>query len=224
MAACKYCGCSGWFFPLDKAGLCGTCAHLVGLEVDQRRGIIRDAAKLAEQTANPQSKLARLDVILANLEALAKFEERGIPTVEGSPSEMLRSKKAERDRLLLDTAKKDIEETLAKVQAADGPDAKLLLYNGLLLRLGEHKTSAGDARALGELEGKVKASVYQIELNVRLEKAKKADEARDERRALSLYEEALIYLKATDMEPSARAKHAVKINGRIKELRRRGRP
>ncbi|MBI5242489.1 MAG: hypothetical protein HY922_02245 [Elusimicrobia bacterium] len=224
MAACKYCGCSGWFFPLDKAGLCGTCAHLVGLDVDQRRGIIRDAAKLADQTANPQSKLARLDVILSNLEALAKYEERGIPTMEGSPSEMLRSKKAERDWLLLETAKKDIEEALAKVQAADGPDAKLALYSNLLLKLGEHKSSAGDAGALGELEGKVKASVYQIELSVRLEKAQRAEQAGDDRRAVRLYEEALTYLKATGLEPSARAKHALKINGRIKELRRRIQP
>ena len=225
MAACKICGCSGWFFPLSKAGLCHTCAHLVAMEVAQRRDAIRDSARLAEQTADPHSKLARLDVMLSNLDALAKFEERGIPTGEGaaSPSQSLKAGKAQRDSLLIETAKKALDDAMAKVQAAPSPEAKLALYNTLLLKLSEYKAKADDGGPLSALERKVKDSTIQIQLNIRLEKAREAERRKDGKAALKLYEEALTYLKASGMDAESRARHAVKINGRVKELRgRRG--
>lgn len=221
VAVCKACGCSGWFFPLSKAGLCHSCAHLIELEVAQRQEAIEDSARLADQTADPRSKLARLDVMLANLDALARLEGRGIPTGKAPAAESLKARRAERDRLLLETAQRALDETMSRLPAAPSPEAKLSLLNTLLLQLSEFKAKAEAPAPLASLERKVKDSVILIKLNLDLEKAQEAEKRRDFKTALALYEEALTCLKASDMDAAARAKHALKINGKLKELKNR---
>jgi len=220
MGNCKYCGCSGWFFALTKSGLCANCNHIIGMEIAQHREALRSSSEQADRTTNPQSKIARLDQALASLEALAKIEERGIPTLEGSsPSAMLRARQADRDALILGTALQEVSEAMANIQAAEGPERKMSIYSNLLLKLSEHKTKASDKGPLDALERKVKDSVYQIQLNTYLEMAKEAELRREDQKALKLYLEAVAYLKAVDMDPALRTQHVAKLNGKVKELR-----
>jgi len=114
-----------------------------------------------------------------------------------------------------------MDESLAQVQAAPSPEAKSSLLNTLLLQLAEFKAKAEDPGPLSAVERKVKDSVILIQLNLDLEKAQDAERRKDFKAALRLYEEALTCLKASDMDAASRAKHALKINGKVKELKAR---
>ncbi|HAH06723.1 MAG TPA: hypothetical protein DCM05_09395 [Elusimicrobia bacterium] len=160
-------------------------------------------------------------MVVTNLEALAKLEGRGIPTGDAPASESIKARKAERDALLFETAQKALDDALAQVQAAPSPEAKSSLLNTLLLQLAEFKAKAEDPGPLSAVERKVKDSVILIQLNLDLEKAQDAERRKDFKAALRLYEEALTCLKASDMDAASRAKHALKINGKVKELKAR---
>ena len=219
MSDCKYCGCSGWFFALSKSGLCQNCGHMVSLEIAQRRDSFRDAAERASQTGNPHSKIARLDQALSHLEALAKLEERGIEALEGTASDQLKARKEERDRLILETSRRETEEALAKVSGAQGPKAKIATCQALLLKLSEYKLKLSDAAPLSLLERRLQDCAHQIRLNELLEKAKEEEDAGRRDSAYGLYREAAGFLKASDMDPDLRTRHLVRLNGKLKELK-----
>ncbi|MFA6029096.1 MAG: hypothetical protein WC969_04490 [Elusimicrobiota bacterium] len=219
MTHCKYCGCSGWFFALNPAGLCGNCAHIVGMEITQRKQHMRDALDRADHTVNPHTRLARIEEMLKDLEALSKYEEKGIPTIEGSPKDEHQRRREQLDALLLETAQQETDSALARVVSAEDAAAKTKVYSDLLLRLADYREKAEKKDALHALERKIRDAVLQIELDGRLLRARNEEARGSNAEALALYQEALTYLKALDMDVELRIKHVARINGKVKELK-----
>ncbi len=210
---CKYCACAGWFFHLSKEGLCATCEHLVGLEVEQRERAIADSQKAAETTLNPHSKITKMDLVVENLDALAKFEKRGIPTSKISALERLGQSREKLDKLVLRTAKAELRGVFKKVRRTGGPEAKIKLLSDFRLKLAAFCTRKDLPEDLRLLNLRIRDAIYRIRLNVFLDLAKEAEKASQPPAAADDYKEALKFLKGDPTQTEQMARLEAKILG-----------
>lgn len=218
MERCKYCGSLGLFFGLDKSGLCATCQHMISLEIGLRQKAIKDASYRVDSTLNPQSKIASLDMLVDNIEALRKYEERGIPCVEGSPSAMLKDARHKRQEVVLAAAHAELQDMMAKVKQAATVEAKRQLYSTFLLRMGEYKEKLDDPSHLIDLELHVRRADHQAQLDAIMTRARDLELAGARSEAVRTYHEAAEFLKKSCVQEPARTRLMVKINGKIKLL------
>ncbi|MFA6316277.1 MAG: hypothetical protein WC943_02575 [Elusimicrobiota bacterium] len=218
MEHCKYCGCVGLFFGLDKAGLCANCRHMASLEIGLRRQALRDASRMIETTLNPQSKIAGLDIVVENLQALRKYEDRGIPSIEGSPAALLDAARARQVELVLETARAERKDLLAQVEKIDDLEAKRRLYAAFLLRLTEYSGKLSDPSPLEELRRQVHRAVHQVQLDAVIRGAVEAEAAGQREGALKRYREAVEFLRKADVDGEFRAGQMLKLNAKIRKL------
>lgn len=84
----KYaCGGKKVFFFADRSGLCCKCRPTVYSDIQQRSKLILEGEKLIGEPGNFKSRLSGIDSILVHLQALKKYEEKGIFLIQPSPSE-----------------------------------------------------------------------------------------------------------------------------------------
>lgn len=218
MAKCTVCGGAGWLFSLTPAGLCDECEHLVSMEIAQRARAVEDSAKASEATLNPQSKITHLDLQVENLEALARYEERGIPTIEGKASARLDKTRMERDALVLKTARSELKEFLRAAREAALPKDKIKLCSEFLLKLQEYEGRLADKKILEALTRRVRESVARIRANAKLEEAESAVKGGEKGAAKKLYLEALNELNAAGEDTSEKKQRLASIEAKIAEL------
>ncbi|MEE8424477.1 MAG: hypothetical protein V3S11_01545 [Elusimicrobiota bacterium] len=218
MAACKYCGCSSWFFALSSEKLCAACEPLVKMDVEQRRQLVEDSAKAAEQTLNPHSKIIRMKSIVENLDVLADYEKKGIETLKGKAGSRQKHTQENLDALILQTARAELDETLTAVRKKKAPEAKIKLLSAFLVKLEEYKDHPQHREKIRILEKKVRNTTYRIQLSSHLEHARRAEKAGETELALKNYRDALNYLKSTDDDSEEKAGHLQSIESKLKAL------
>jgi hypothetical protein len=218
VSRCKICGCLGWFTHISEAGVCTNCDHMLSLEIAQRSRRIEDCLRSADQTVNPGSKIARLDETLCQLEALSKYEERGIRTIEGSPAAMSDDVRRRKDEVVAASAQADVQETMARIQSIALPERKIDLYGALLVRLSEYRRRMSRGEKVAELEDGVREAVRRIRLNVPMDRARLAEARGQKEKALEAYREALTFLRSNDPERAALSRHIPEIERRIQAL------
>ncbi len=218
MACCKVCGAPGWFFLLDKTGLCGNCGRMVAMEVKRRATDIESASRRVIDTLNPESKIAGLDVLAANLGALARYEDLGIPTLTESPSARLDATRSHLHNFILDTARQEVSALTGRVSRAPDPESKRRLYADFLLKLEEYRRRAGAQAELDSIERGVRSAIHQVQFGALLDAAGREEASGDGSRALLSYLEALEHLKRSEIEEETRVRHRARLNGKIKEL------
>lgn len=218
MDQCKLCACSGWFFALTKQGLCANCRQLTAMEVSLRRENIDAAKRRIESTHNPQSKLAALDIVAKNLEALERLEDKDIPTIEGSPKARLREAQEQRIALILETARAELQVLLERVEQAKVLDDRRKLLSQFLLTLEEYALQGIRTDEIMRIKTEVRRALRQVELNVILEDARSLEQKSKPQEALSLYREAASFLKKAELDETYRSAQIAKINGCIKAL------
>lgn len=205
MADCKLCGCTGWLFWTGPDGLCRNCSNLAGNDMRQRASLAESAQQAAQATLNPHSKIANLDQAVSQLKALADYEEKGIRTPIGAASMQLHQTQAQRDALLLKTAREEALETMQRVRDLADPEAKLKLLDAYRIKLREYRARCGDGPSIEILDKRVRTGSYRIRLSRSLELAREAETGGDEERAKRLYAEALDCLdKEGKTDPSYR--------------------
>jgi len=218
MAVCKVCGCTGWLFFISDKGICRTCAHLTSIDVEQRTRIVRDEARSAETTLNPHSKIAHLDVVVKNLEALADYESKGVPTPEAEAGARLSESRKERDALLLRTAKAELNDVIQRVRKEARAEGKTALYEDLLRRLGEFKARLEGERSLDTMIRKVEGTIMRIRLDSRIRGARSHEKAGRSDAARKGYEEALAFLNLKGAADPASPSYRAKIEERLRRL------
>ncbi|MFH2201796.1 MAG: hypothetical protein ABIJ96_01640 [Elusimicrobiota bacterium] len=216
---CKFCGGGSWFFKLSKDGLCGDCEHLVKMDVRQRVRLIQDHKDAAEQTLNPHSKIAKMDVVVKNLDALAGYEKRGIKTMGESAAEQRDRSQADLGRLVVNTAKGELKGVLAQVRKTSDLEAKIKLLTAFQLKLSEFKARADSSEDLELFARKVRNSIYRIRLNSILETARVIEKEGDPKQAMAMYSEALKFLNSTDDPDSSREEHRARLEKKISSLK-----
>ncbi|MDD5630170.1 MAG: hypothetical protein PHU21_13970 [Elusimicrobia bacterium] len=219
MERCRYCGSMGLFFGLNKDGLCATCQHMISLEVDLRRKAIADASHRVDSTLNPQSKIAGLDLLVENIEALRKFEARGIPSVEGSPSALLEEARSKRQEVVLAAAHAELQDMMAKVEKAAAWEAKRHLYATFLLRMEDYKRKLDDPSRLSDVELHVRRADHQAQLDAIMGRALAAEKEGKRPEAVRAYQEAAEFLGKSCLAEPARTRLRARLNAKTKLLR-----
>ncbi|MFA5138683.1 MAG: hypothetical protein WC728_05560 [Elusimicrobiota bacterium] len=214
---CKLCGGLGWLFSLSPRGLCDDCERLVTMEAEQHERMAGESARSADETLNPHSKITHLDMQVEHLSALAKFEEKGIPTVPeaGKRLEMSRQK---RDAVILSTARSELRDALKIARDNAALDEKVRLLSQLLLELQEYESRMTEKRPLQIVTSRVRASLSRVRLSQRLEQAEYAEKAGNKTEARNLYIEALAELKGQGPFSLAKAKRQAEIEERLRRL------
>lgn len=218
MACCKVCGVPGWFFMLDRKGLCGNCGRMLAMEVDRRAADIETASKRVDDTLNPESKIAGLDAMAVNLEALARYESKGIPTLAESPKARLEATRSNLQNIILAAARQEVEALVGRVSDAPDNESKRRLYAAFLLKLADYRQRGGAEAELDAIERGVRSAIHQVQLGGLLDAAGRQEAAGDPSRALCSFLEALEYLKKSDIDEEARVRQRARLNGKIKEL------
>lgn len=218
MAGCRYCGCSGWLSALTQDGLCGNCEHLVSSELEQRVRTLAESEKGAADTQNASTKLDRMDLAVAQLEALASYERKGIRTPVESPERRLKEAQRERDALLMRTAKEDLDAVMRAVRADGEAERKAKLLGDFRLRLKDYTARAVSKGPLPALERKVRAAAWKVLLDARLNAARLADKEGRGDVAARAYREALTLLSSPDAGGSLLTEQRLKIQERLEAL------
>ncbi|MDE2290454.1 MAG: hypothetical protein KGL53_00110 [Elusimicrobia bacterium] len=218
MAACRYCSCSSWLFALNPSGLCGNCEHLVSQELEQRARVLAESARGAEATQNPHTKLTRLDLAVAQLEALAVYERKGIATPVESPERRLKEAQRERDALLMKTAKDDLDATMRGVRDELDPERKAKLLSDLRLRLKDYQTRASSKGPLPALEKRARSAAWRVLLDARLNEARRADKAGEVPAAVRAYRQAQTLLSSPAASGPAAVEQRLQVAERLAAL------
>jgi hypothetical protein len=214
---CKLCGGLGWLFSLSPRGLCDDCERLVDMEVEQHERMAGESARKADETLNSRSKIAHLDMQVEHLSALAKYEEKGIPTVPDA-GKQLEASRHKRDAVMLSTARAALRDALKGARDDTALDAKARLLSQLLLELQEYESRMTDKRPLQILVHRVRASLSRVRLSQRLDQAECAEKAGNKAEARNLYIEALAELKGQGPFSLARSKRQAELEDRLRRL------
>lgn len=203
---------------MTKQGLCANCHQLAAMEISLRRENIEAASRRIEITHNAQSKLAALDIMATNLSALGKLEEKGIPTIEGSPAKKLKETQEQREGLILETARAELKGLLERVEKASSLEDRRKLFSQFLLILEEYALQGIRTKELVEIKTEVRRALRQVELNAILDDAHTLEQKNNTAEALNLYKEASAFLKKAELDETYRSTQIAKINGCIKAL------
>ncbi len=207
-ADCKLCGCSGWLFWTSPDGLCRNCSHLAGSEMRQRAQIADTAAQEAASTLNPQSKIAKLDIAVSELRVLADYENKGFKTPVEAARLRLDRTTAERDALILKTAREEAAQTLESLGTVPDLRGKIKRLEVFRIKLSEYRQRCGDSRSIEILDRRVTTASYRIRLSNRLDEAASAQSDKHPEDAKRLYQEALeIMEKEGRSDPSFKSQH-----------------
>jgi len=218
MSGCRYCGCSGWLSALTSDGLCGNCEHLVSADLEQRARVLARSEQGISDTRNASTKLDRMDLAVAQLEALAVYERKGIRTPVESPERRLKEAQRERNALLMRTAKEDLDGVMRAVRECPEPERKAKLLGELRLRLKDYTARADSKGPLPALERKVRAAAWKVLLDARLSAARAAEEAGRPDAAVRAYREALTLLSAPEASGPLLMEQRLRVQERLDTL------
>jgi hypothetical protein len=224
MAQCKWCGKSGFLFPVNQHGICSNCETVINMEIQSRIRILFDSLKIVGETKNIDTFISRVDLIIQHSEALMKYEKKGIPTTDrppskSPPSEIFNAFQSKRDTLIVE--KLDAE-YISLIKSLELPSVsakkKVNDLNKLLLKSMEIKPKLKNSAIISNLENKIKRQINNIQFNSLLEEAQKAEFKNNKKSALSKYYEALYFLEHDIVDDSLQNEQISKLKTKIIEL------
>jgi hypothetical protein len=220
VAYCKNCGNKGIFLSVNRDGLCKSCEPIVVNDIQQHARIINDSMKLVEESKNIKTKLSRCDLLIQHAKRIQEYENRGIPTIDPLPSELVDEYTSERDQIIVIGLKEEVKKALAKADLAVTITSKINNANKALLQIQEYKPELINPDLINDLENKVKKYVQEIQLQSYLENAKKAEFKGNVKKAIDQYQEALYFLKNDDIDDSLQKEQISTIENKIFKLQK----
>lgn len=203
---------------MSDEGLCDSCYPAYVNEVRQRFRIITDCIRLIDESKKTETRLSGCDLLVEHAEALRIYEEKGIPTITPSPSQLVNDYTRMRDKIILDGARDEVDKALAKAKVAATAKTSITAANKALLNIREAREELGDHPVLKQHESRIRRFTHETQLNDFLEKAKKAEFKGNKKKALDQYQEALYFLKTDEVDDSLQKEHIKEIEAKIKDL------
>jgi len=219
MAQCKWCGRSDESLHLTEKGLCETCSPAITMDISNRLGMIKHCKKALKESEEPNTLLAKSDLIVEQAEALLEYEKRGIPTIRPAPSELIRTYREGRDTLILKCAESMVEKAVAATEALTSTDTKISWLKKIFPKIEQYKTRVDNQELFDALERSVTQLIQQTQLTGYLEKARDAVRKSQEKRALDLYKSALHFLKDDETDQTLRQENMPAVEAKIAELK-----
>jgi hypothetical protein len=218
MAQCKWCGRSDESLNLTEKGLCETCSPAITMDISNRLGMIKYCKKLVKESEEPNTLLAKSDLIVEQAQALLEYEKRGIPTIRPSPSQLIQAYREGREALILKCAESMVEKAVAATEALTSTDTKISWLKKIFPKIEQYKTGVDNEELFGALEQRVTHLIQQTQLTGYLETARDAERKGNEKRALDLYNSALHFLKDDETDETLRQENMPAVEAKIAEL------
>lgn len=193
----------------------------MNLDASQRIRIINDSVKIISNSKSIDTRLSRLDVLLEHANALLRYEQRGISTIDPPPSYLVNRFSEMRDQIILESLKADVASGASKAAVASTTQTKVNALSKVLLKIREYKSKADKPESLStfeRLERQVSNSIQKIQLEGYLNAAKKAEFKGQKKKALDQYYEALYFLKHDEIDDSIQKNQINFIESKITEL------
>jgi len=163
MAKCKYCGRSGWFLKVTANGLCKACDPTITQDILNRSRSLNYFLRTAEQSSEWNSKVECYGTVLEHAEVLARYEERGIPTIEPLPSVLVRDYKDKRDITVRKGLEAEIEEVQEEIRTNKNTKVNTKRLGRFLEQIRKFKSLLTKPNLLDDLEKKLEIAAQQIE-------------------------------------------------------------
>lgn len=218
MAQCKFCERKGFFLSVDSNGLCRNCSPSIVLDIDQRKRVMDDSLRLAQEGKTFATRLSRCDLLLEHAEHLLQYEWKSIPTLSPLPSEILSKFKAYRDSLILEEAQKVAEKAEQKAEVAATTTAKHNALANALLKVQEIMTDSSDPSVGQGIELELKSLMHKAKLDGFLDAARKAEFKGNTKKAIDQYQEALFFIKNDDVFDDQQNNEIEQIKSKLREL------
>ncbi len=218
MAQCKWCEKKGMLLSVNWDGLCKVCASTVAIEIQQRTRIIDDSARLALEGKKIDTRLSRCNLVLEHANALLKYEEKGVPTIDPDPSKLIFGFNELHDKIIIEEMEGITNKALTKAGVATTNKQAINEATKALVKIKEWEDKLNEPGGLEDLEGQVRTFTHEKQLNGFLEEARKAEFKGNTKKALDQYQEALYFLKTDEVDDSLQAGAISEIEAKIKEL------
>lgn len=215
---CLLCEKKGVFLSISANGLCDSCNQVVVMDVLQKGRIIQDCIKLIAKSKKMDIRLARCDLLVEHAKSLLRYEQKGIPTINPWPSQLLSKYGDMHDTIILECVTADVEKILTKVKAATTPNTKINETTKALLKINEGKKELQNPSTLDVLETRVRCVSYEAQLEAYLEAARKAEFKGQKKKALDQYQEALYFLRNKVSNAEIQAEKIDEIEAKISRL------
>ena len=218
MGECKYCGKKGFFFSVDRDGLCKGCAPALKLQVQQSAKVIEESNNIINNSKKTATRISRCDTVLMHVEHLLKLENQGIPTLNINPSKLKGIFLEEKDNILFESTKEDVETLIAKAELAITIKSKLNSANNALLKVFEAKKGINKPSRLHDLEHRLRIYIHKTQLNAFLDEAHKAEFKGNKKKTLDQYQEARYFLKTDKIDDTLQKGEIEEIQSKINKL------
>ena len=135
MARCKWCSNKGIFLSLNQNGLCESCQTEIETEINKTQRMIRYSIRLIESTEKKEIKLSRCKDIIENARKLLKYERKCIPTIDPTPSKLIKEYITTHDSLIIKAMPDKVNEALLKAETVLKPYTNIYRINEALANL-----------------------------------------------------------------------------------------
>lgn len=216
---CKLCGKGGFFFFVDRNGLCKQCAPIVQSDIVQHGRIIKESVDLINHSKNFKTRLRRCDDTIRHLRALIQYEEKGISTTDPPPSQAIKDITRIKSEIITNHLREEANKALAKADVATTAKQKINAVNKALLKIAEAKESFENTERIVGIEFELKQKVHRLHYDDLVQKAEKAEFKGQIKKAIDAYMEALYFLKTDEYDDEKQSDLIRGLEEKITKLR-----
>jgi len=221
MAQCIWCERKGLFLSVDRNKLCRNCQATIYFDFQQRLRIIQDSQKIIEKSKNFKTRIGRIDTLLEHVQALKKYEDKNITTLEPKPSEVEKTFFKIRGELIFENIMEEIDNIINKAKLGLTPKTKMNEANKALIKINERRREIQEEDKINVIEEKykeIKKFIHETKLNEFIEEAKKAEFKGQKPKAFDKYQEALYFLQTDEIDDSLQKEKIDELKAKISEL------
>lgn len=225
-APCPMCGKkTGLLRKRDAAtGLCEYCLPQAQTDVAPRAKRIMSSSAIMDRSTSLNTVLSRCDLCLDDLTYIRDtYESRGIPIIQPSTDELMRTIAGGRDEAVTTAAEAIAAKASAKEEAAATAKSRATaLRSGASslaeLRVKLERSPLGCPQVVMDLQQDLQFRSQRAELNGHLEAARKAEAMGEAKKALRAYQEAVFFLRNDQVDDALQREEIDGLNAKIAEL------
>lgn len=219
MATCKWCGNSGFLVRVSDNGMCDRCESTQTPILHRGLEIIQDSLRLVDSGNTLQARVSRCQDIVRVAKELLPYEERGIPTCEPPPSELIPHFEHRRGEILSEHLGGEVKKILSRAESKTTPKSAMTEAEKAIVKIDEARSAYQvDHPDLDELERTVRRFLFQTELTGYLTEAEKAEGQGKKEEARTQYQEALLFLSNYWIDEEPHADRVREIEEKIRAL------
>jgi hypothetical protein len=222
MAKCAVCGKKGLFVSTNKNGVCNSCISLAKFDFNQRYRIISESQRIISESKSFKTVLSRIDTLIEHAQYIAKYEAWGMQLMTPLASALISSYSNKKIVLIKQFITDEIDNIRTKADIVISPKSKISENNKVLVKIAEWKKEFPGEEISAILEAEENTThkiVWDLQLKTFLEEAEKAIFMDQKNKAITIFQEALYFIKTDEIPDDQQAEIIEDIKKRIAALK-----